>query len=174
MQIAKALGKMADQSEALMMLSRIRASLKTNAFNEGTILDAIYRNPGVVRWLYDDFARRNMPSGTHRSRTRVHSVDYKNAADDVSAQEGLVYLRRNCSAGVDFAVFSAFYEFNQQVVKTNFYKPGITALSFRLDPSFLSTAEYPDRPFGLFFVVGSGAFPRRSTELLAADGDLTR
>jgi len=138
------------------MLSRIRASLKANAFNEGTILDAIYRNPAVVRWLYDDFARRNMPAFQQRSRTRMQSVDYKSAGEAIADDVGMAYLRRHCSAGTDLAVFTSFYEFNQHVIKTNFYKPGITALSFRLDPAVISSAEYPDRPYGLFYVVGSG------------------
>lgn len=41
--------------------------------------------------------------------------------------------------------------FSTAVLKTNFFKSLKTALSFRLEPSFLS-ADYPDRPFGVFMV----------------------
>lgn len=41
------------------------------------------------------------------------------------------------------------------VLKTNFYQPTKVALSFRLTPDFLPEVEYPNKPFGLFFVIGS-------------------
>jgi glutamate dehydrogenase len=37
----------------------------------------------------------------------------------------------------------------------SFYQPTKVALSFRLDPTFLPDIEYPNKPFGIFFVVGS-------------------
>ena len=37
----------------------------------------------------------------------------------------------------------------------SFYQPTKVSLSFRLDPSFLPDEEYPIRPFGIFFIVGS-------------------
>ena len=40
-------------------------------------------------------------------------------------------------------------------LKTNFYQPTKVALSFRLAPDFLPEVEYPKKPFGLFFVIGT-------------------
>ena len=48
-----------------------------------------------------------------------------------------------------------FLTFNQHIVRTNFYKREKAALSFRLDPDFLDTADYPLTPYAVFFVVGS-------------------
>ena len=45
----------------------------------------------------------------------------------------------------------------RHVLKTNFYQPTKVALSFRLAPAFLPEVEYPNKPFGLFFVIGGSA-----------------
>ena len=71
-------------------------------------------------------------------------------------------MRRNCSTDADLAVFNAFLTFNRSVLKTNLYRPDKTALSFRLDPSFLPTSDYPDKPYAVFFVVGSGMVSKRA------------
>lgn len=39
--------------------------------------------------------------------------------------------------------------------KTNFYTPTKVALSFRMNPRFLSQDEYPQPLYGMFMVVGS-------------------
>lgn len=39
--------------------------------------------------------------------------------------------------------------------KTNFYTPTKVALSFRLNPRFLPTVEYPQPLFGMFLIIGS-------------------
>ena len=41
------------------------------------------------------------------------------------------------------------------MLKTNFYQPTKVALSFRLAPDFLPEVEYPKKPFGMFFVIGT-------------------
>jgi glutamate dehydrogenase len=43
----------------------------------------------------------------------------------------------------------------RHVLKTNFYQPTKVALSFRLAPEFLPDVEYPNKPFGLFFIIGA-------------------
>lgn len=47
---------------------------------------------------------------------------------------------------------------DRHVLKTNFYQPTKVALSFRLAPDFLPEIEYPKKPFGMFFVIGSPPF----------------
>ena len=48
----------------------------------------------------------------------------------------------------------------RNVLKTNFYQPTKVALSFRLAPDFLPEVEYPKKPYGMFFVIGT-LFVRR-------------
>jgi glutamate dehydrogenase len=45
--------------------------------------------------------------------------------------------------------------FNKSVLKTNFYQPTKVAVSFRMDPGFLSKWEYPIGLYGMFLVIGS-------------------
>lgn len=63
-------------------------------------------------------------------------------------------IRRTVSNKYDQSVFEALLIFNQHILKTNFYQPTKVALSFRLDPSFLPSVEYPVKPYGMFLVVG--------------------
>lgn len=49
----------------------------------------------------------------------------------------------------------AYLTFNNHVLKTNFYQPTKVALSFRIDPKFLPTYEYPQPLFGMFLVIGA-------------------
>jgi glutamate dehydrogenase len=83
-------------------------------------------------------------------------LEDKSGAALPSKEEGLAFIRRNCTTDADAAIFSSFFLFNRSVLKTNLYRPHKTALSFRLDPSFLPASDYPDKPYGVFFIVGSG------------------
>ena len=69
----------------------------------------------------------------------------------------LAHLRKTITTSEeDLAIFSSFLVFNSAVLRTNFYRPRITALSFRLDPAFLRSL-YPTEtlPYGLFYVIGA-------------------
>lgn len=48
-----------------------------------------------------------------------------------------------------------WFFFPRHILKTNFYQPTKVALSFRLAPDFLPEVEYPRKPFGMFFVIGT-------------------
>ena len=52
-------------------------------------------------------------------------------------------------------VMTAFRVFNNAILKTNYFTPTKVALSFRLDPSFLPSAEYPKPLYGMFLVMGA-------------------
>jgi glutamate dehydrogenase len=67
----------------------------------------------------------------------------------------VLYLRKAIKSNEDaLAIFLTFNVFNHAIMKTNFYKSNIVALSFRLTPSFLST-DFPDKPHGIFYVIGA-------------------
>jgi glutamate dehydrogenase len=64
-------------------------------------------------------------------------------------------IKKEALSEVDRQILEAFFNFNRNVLKTNFYSRNKSALSFRLNPSFLKDTDYPLAPFGLFFVNGS-------------------
>jgi len=94
----------------------------------------------------------------HR-RSRVFSTQAEafggvlQAKDEVS--DGLQQLKRMCKTEMDLTVFTTFFDFNIHILKTNFYRPGKTSLAFRLEPSFLSPSAYPEKPFGVFMMIGA-------------------
>jgi glutamate dehydrogenase len=52
-------------------------------------------------------------------------------------------------------VMDSFRVFNTCVLKTNFFTPTKVAISFRLNPVFLPSSEYPQPLYGMFLVIGS-------------------
>jgi glutamate dehydrogenase len=89
----------------------------------------------------------------------------------LSDQELYDRIRRTVLNKQDLQVLESFLIFNKyafsvtrhsaqltlcrHVLKTNFYQPTKVALSFRLDPGFLPEVEYPTKPHGLFYVIGT-------------------
>lgn len=146
------------------MLSRLKMAAKRSAFTEGAILDAIFRNTKLIELLYNDFSLAHMPAHLlearfERKRTlsghrRSLSVD-EESSQALSEQEAISRITKMCSSESDASIFQTFLVFNRHVLKTNFYKERKLALAFRLDPGFLSPADYPDRPHGVYFVVGA-------------------
>lgn len=54
----------------------------------------------------------------------------------------------------DEAILLSFLTFNKHIEKTNFFRRNKSALSFRLDPAFMKAMEFPEVPFGVFFLMG--------------------
>lgn len=87
---------------------------------------------------------------------RICSICSPTARDaSLSECDALTHLKKVLRSDEEsLSIFTTFNAFNHAVLKTNFYKPNSVALSFRLNPSFLSS-DYPDKPHGVFFVVGA-------------------
>lgn len=51
-------------------------------------------------------------------------------------------------------IFSCCVSFLHHTLKTNYFLPTKTGLSFRLDPDILNAEYYPEKPFGIFYVMG--------------------
>ncbi len=68
---------------------------------------------------------------------------------------GRAAASRSRCAAAPHQVLRSLLLFNQHVLKTNFYQPTKVALSFRMNPAFLPSIEYPQALFGMFFVIGS-------------------
>lgn len=128
--------------DALPLLSRLRVTLKMHAFTERYLLDAILVNVPGVRWLYSDFTARHSPLEHDRGV-------------EITQSQFMQRLPVEFKTEIESATFTAFYVFNKCIMKTNFYKSGKTALSFRLDPTFLPQSEYGDAPHSVDFIIGS-------------------
>lgn len=122
------------------LLAQLKHRLSKDTFTEDRIYETIVAFPAQIQRLYADFSRRHEGGGN---------------TDAASDQALRTELERAVSSDIDRQVLEAFLTFNRHILATNFYKDTKVALSFRLDPVFLSRIEYPDRPYGIYFFVGS-------------------
>lgn len=139
------------------LLSKLKRRLRTETFTAEYILEIINQYPDLIRTLYLSFAS-------------AHYVQTRGEEDDFLPT--LSYLRLKVDRVLDDAelkdlisktavnehhemVMTAFRVFNQSVLKTNFYTPTKVALSFRLNPTFLPLAEYPQPLYGMFLIISS-------------------
>ncbi len=129
----------------MSLLGRLRTSLQRATFNEGRVLDAIINNTELIKELYEDFMR-------YHFRDRAQSVLPYDRQHNAALEQK---IKKTAANEEDQQILAAFLQFNRHILKTNFYKDSKVALAFRLDPAFLLGSEYPEVPFGIFFVVGS-------------------
>jgi glutamate dehydrogenase len=79
-------------SDALPVLGKLRMALKTNSFVEGSVLDSIFANVELVKWLYNDFATRNCPD----TRTFISSLLLLLLLFYMEGHAYYVFLRPRC------------------------------------------------------------------------------
>ncbi|EER24002.1 NAD-dependent glutamate dehydrogenase [Coccidioides posadasii str. Silveira] len=139
------------------LLSKIKKRLRTETFTSDYILEIINKYPDLIHRLYLDFAN------THYVQTRAAGDDFlptlsylRLQVDEVLDSKQLKDLvSKTVVSEHDEMVMKSFLVFNNAVLKTNFYTPTKVALSFRLNPDFLPTHEYPQPLYGMFLVISS-------------------
>jgi glutamate dehydrogenase len=139
------------------LLSKLKKRLRTETFTAEYILEIIHQYPDLIRALYLAFAN------THYVQTRGEQDDFlptlsylRMKVDRVLTDAELKDMIAKSAINEHHdMVMSAFRVFNSSVLKTNFYTPTKVALSFRLNPSFLPSEEYPQPLYGMFLVISS-------------------
>ncbi|NOZ60847.1 MAG: hypothetical protein GXO74_04125 [Calditrichaeota bacterium] len=125
-----------DRPELMDILNTLRTRLVKDAFTEARILQTIFDYPEEIKKLYRNFHNKFHPQETF-------------------APEKIESFSETAAHEIDRDILKFFNLFNQAALKTNFYKRSKTSLSFRLDPTlFLDTIGYPDKPFGIFMILG--------------------
>ncbi|KAK5115517.1 glutamate dehydrogenase (NADP(+)) gdh1 [Meristemomyces frigidus] len=139
------------------LLSKMKKRLRTETFTADYILEIINQYPEVIRSLYLTFAN------THYVQTRGEQDDFlptlsylRMKVERVLSDDELETLISKTAINEHHEmVMNSFRIFNSAVLKTNFYTPTKVALSFRLNPSFLPSAEYAQPLYGMFLVISS-------------------
>ncbi|KAI3403714.2 GDH2 [Candida oxycetoniae] len=141
-------------TEHAEVLNSLKKRLRAETYTQEYIKEVFNVRSEIVRKLYRQFADVHY---IRSSMEKTLSYQRLSQISPVGSEEEFEnLLSRECSQNEHHAiVLRALYTFNKAILKTNFYTPTKVALSFRLDPSFLPEAEYPERPYGMFFVVGS-------------------
>lgn len=136
------------------VLNSLKKRLRAETYTQDYIKEVFASRKDIVRKLYRQFA------DVHYIRLSMEkTLSYQRLSQITpvgSESEFNELLDRECGQNEHHAVvLRALFMFNKSVIKTNFYTSTKVAISFRLDPSFLPKSEYPETPFGMFFIVGS-------------------
>lgn len=146
----------ANNSMHAELLSKLKRRLRTETFTADYILEIVNQYPDLVRALYLTFANR------HYVQTRIEddflpTLSYLRLKVDrvLNPDEVRDLISKTVANEHHQMVMECFQVFNTSVHKTNFYTPTKVALSFRLNPTFLPSEEYPQPLYGMFLVIGS-------------------
>lgn len=137
------------------VLSNIKTRLREDTFSGDYILDIIKAYPNLLKLLYINFAMTHYINTT--ADTLQPTLSYQRLQTDhvLTDEELHDKIRRSTNNAHEALVMESFLVFNKHILKTNFYQPTKVALSFRLGPGFLPEIEYPQKPYGLIFIVSS-------------------
>lgn len=154
----QALRNLLDESDPQQaaVLNDIKLRFREETFTRQSIQETLQSYPELVRLLYVHFANKHYPGGADDEEL-VPTLSYQRLVKEEILSDEQMYdrIRKTTANQHEFQVLEALLLFNKAVLKCNFYTPTKVALSFRLDPGFLPEVEYPIKPYGIFFVVGS-------------------
>ena len=130
-----------EQPEAKGILDKIKLRLVKDTFTESKIAQVVSDNNEIIALLYQDFANRLHPrKGCGDKDIKAHVEQIQNI------------IETEVSSSSDKAILQYFLVFNELVLRTNFFRRDKICAVYRLDPSFLNQTDYPEKPFGIFFL----------------------
>ncbi|RYG47820.1 hypothetical protein EON67_08195 [archaeon] len=88
------------QAEALALVSKLCKHVQSHAFTESQILDAIFRNPSIVSWLYDQFAMRHRPRADAASYVALPRVCVRARSRQLRVRGSHAHMRARVCARV--------------------------------------------------------------------------
>ena len=131
-----------DSPELLGTLRNLKTKLVKDTYHEQRVWDAFIENPVFIKKLFWHFDRKFNPSSKSR--------DIAGALGDLRKD-----ITRQIAIEIDRNILLAAAQFIESIQKTNFYVKEKTSLAYMYDPAFLNPVDYPDRPFGVFHIVGA-------------------
>ncbi len=131
-----------DSPELLGTLRNLKTKLVKDTYHEQRVWDAFMENPVFLKKLFWLFDRKFSPASKSR--------DIGTALGDLRKE-----ITRQIPVEIDRDILLAATLFIDSILKTNFYVAEKTSLAFMYDPVFLNVVDYPERPFGVFHVIGA-------------------
>ncbi|MFA6504985.1 MAG: NAD-glutamate dehydrogenase domain-containing protein, partial [Treponemataceae bacterium] len=129
-----------DQPEARGIVDNLKLHLIKDTYSTVRIANAVAAFPKIVESLFDHFD------------TRV------NGAAGAAPEEAERPIRRMIEKDVpnakDRTILGYFLVFNNAVQRTNFFNKEKSCMAYRIDPSVVEPVDFPEKPYGLFFLVG--------------------
>lgn len=151
------LSSLLDASKSIQhaeVLNSLKKRLRSETYTQNFIQEVFQARIEIIKKLYRNFADIHYVRLTMEKTLSYQRISQITPFANDAEFETL--LNRECSQNNHhILVLRALYTFNKAILKTNFYMSTKVALSFRLKPTFLPKTEYPETPFGMFFIVGS-------------------
>jgi glutamate dehydrogenase len=133
-----------EKPELLGLLSVFKTHLAKDTYHENRVEGVIFKHQEIIRELFRDFFNRFFPGMDQPDRSDLH------------LNRARKRIEREVPSEIARHILKSVITFNQAILKTNFFKREKVCLAFRLDPSFLNPVDYPERPYGIFFLYGKG------------------
>jgi glutamate dehydrogenase len=130
-----------DKPEAKGILDKIKLRLIKDTYSESRIAQSVIKHHEIVSLLYDHFASKLYPQKKDYNQKEIEDLINTKIETDVPS------LR-------DKTILKHFLTFNRMILKTNFFNTYKICAAYRLDSSFLDKVDFPEKPYGIFFVVG--------------------
>jgi glutamate dehydrogenase len=141
------------------ILSKLKKRLRDETFTRQLIFEIMSSYPGLLKLLYLNFAWTHyIPTSLASPSENIGpTLSFQRLQTETRASEADIFaeIQRQTHTADHAVVMSSIMLFNKAVLKTNFYQPTKVAVSFRLNPSFLSKYEYPVGLYGMFLIIGS-------------------
>ncbi len=129
-----------DQPEARGIIDNLKLHLIKDTYSTSRIAATVVNHTKIVEKLFDHFASA-ASEGDEASREK----------DEARIRQ---IIDRDVPYVKDRAILSFFLRFNKSVQRTNFFKKEKSCMAFRLDPGIVDPVDFPEKPFGLFFLIG--------------------
>lgn len=151
-------GNMANLLRAMMnFIHQALVHLDVNLYTLENIAEGLYRHPELTAQLCQAFKFRFDPDQNNEdSYIKLREAFLKKIEKLDTGHEDSDIRRRN--------ILLQGMNFIHHTLKTNFYRPNYTSLGFRLDPKYLDqlpfnrTKQFPEMPYGIFFIKGMHFF----------------
>ena len=114
--------------------------------------------PAILKLLYLNFAWTHyIPTSVASPSELGPTLSFQRLQTETKSSEDeiLAEIQKHTHTADHALVMSSIMIFNKAVLKTNFYQPTKVAVSFRLNPNFLSKWEYPVGLYGMFLIIGN-------------------
>lgn len=142
----------------LEIVSNLKRKLRNETFTQEMIADTLHKYPMIVSKLYKNFAELHYYHDSSKNMEKTLSYQRLAKLEPFqNDQEFESYLNKFIlNDSPDLVILKTLNLFNKSILKTNFFITRKVALSFRLDPKLIMPEmEYPETPYGIFFVVGN-------------------
>lgn len=140
------------------IIGNLKRKLRNETFTQAMIVDTLHKYAMIVSKLYKNFAQVHYHHDASKSMEKT--LSYQRLAklepfqNDQEFESYLTKIIPNDSP--DLVILKTLNLFNKSILKTNFFITRKVAISFRLDPKLIMPlTEYPETPYGIFFVVGN-------------------